>query len=135
MSVTHLLDTSWLVRHLRGDAAYTQTIHRLGAAQLAISFVTLAELYEGVCRATEPVAAEQALTLALTDMTILPLDREICRLFGEHRARLRQSNQLIGDVDLFIAATCLIHELTLLTTNRSHFQRIPGLRLITRPIP
>jgi hypothetical protein len=48
VSVTHLLDTSWLVRHLRGDAAYTQTIHRLGAAQLAISAVTLADLYESV---------------------------------------------------------------------------------------
>jgi predicted nucleic acid-binding protein len=42
---------------------------------------------------------------------------------------------LIGDIDLFIAATCLHHDLTLLTTNRIHFQRIPGLRIVATPVP
>jgi len=56
---------------------------------------------------------------------------EICRVFGENRARLRQRNQLIGDVDLLIGATCLQHNRVLLTTNRRHFERIPGLRMIS----
>jgi predicted nucleic acid-binding protein len=36
---------------------------------------------------------------------------------------------LIGDIDLLIAATALVHGDTLLTRNVRHFQRIPGLRL------
>ena len=52
MSVTHLLDTSWIIRHLRGAAAYTQTIRNIGAPQLAISIVSLAEPYEGVFRSS-----------------------------------------------------------------------------------
>jgi predicted nucleic acid-binding protein len=108
-------------------------MRRVGPAQLAISIITLAELDEGVCRAADPLVAEQALVVALTGITVLALDRDICRLFGEHRARLRQANQLIGDLDLIIAGTALHHDLTLLTTDRTHFQRIPGLRIVTTP--
>ena len=133
MSVTHLLDTSWLIRHLRGATAYTQTIHNIGASQLAVSIVSVAELYEGVFRSSRRADAERALALALTSITIIPIDDPICRLFGEHRARLRQSNQLIGDVDLLIAATCLHHAVPVLTTNPAHFQRIPGLAIISAP--
>jgi tRNA(fMet)-specific endonuclease VapC len=134
VSVSHLLDTSWVIRHLRGDIPYTQTMQRIGAPHLAISIVSLAELYEGVYRTTRPNDAEHALTLALTGIVTLPLSMDICRQFGEHRARLRQSNQLIGDVDLFIGATCLHHSLIVLTTNRTHFQRIPGLQIVSQPI-
>jgi predicted nucleic acid-binding protein len=36
---------------------------------------------------------------------------------------------LIEDFDLVIAATALHYDLTLLTFNRRHFERIPDLRL------
>jgi tRNA(fMet)-specific endonuclease VapC len=131
--LTHLLDTSWIIPHLRGATAHTQTIRKIGALQLAVSIVFLAELYEGVFRTSRRAAAEQALALALTDIIVLPINDSVCYLFGEQRARLRQNNQLIGEVDLLIAATCLHYNLTLLTTNRVHFQRIPGLSTISAP--
>ncbi|HXF04794.1 MAG TPA: type II toxin-antitoxin system VapC family toxin [Blastocatellia bacterium] len=81
MSPTHLLDTGWIVRHLRGAKAYTRTLLKIGAPQLAISIVSLAELYEGVYRATNPTAAEQPLLTFLTDKTALPITDDICRLF------------------------------------------------------
>jgi predicted nucleic acid-binding protein len=33
-------------------------------------------------------------------------------------------------MDLLIATTCLYHEAPLLTRNRRHFERVPGLRLL-----
>jgi tRNA(fMet)-specific endonuclease VapC len=36
---------------------------------------------------------------------------------------------IIGDMDLLIAATALQHGLTLLTNNRSHFERLEGLTI------
>ena len=36
---------------------------------------------------------------------------------------------MIGDCDLFIGATALRYNLTLLTNNRRHFERLEGLRL------
>src|SRR5437899_1831298 len=98
MSATHLLDTGWMIRSFRGVRAYDATIVKIGAPQLALSIVSVAELYEGVYAASSPTVAERVLLVFLSDKTILPITDEICRLFGEHRARLRQSNQLIGDL-------------------------------------
>jgi len=100
-----------------------------------MSIVTVAELYEGVFRAANLAAREQELLLFTAGITLLPITEPLCRLFGEHRAHLRQSNQLIGDVDLLIAVTCLHHDLTLLTTNPAHFLRVPGLRIVSTPLP
>jgi tRNA(fMet)-specific endonuclease VapC len=36
---------------------------------------------------------------------------------------------MIGDSDIWIAATALQYDLTLLTNNRRHFERIDGLRI------
>ena len=133
MSATHLLDTGWIIRHLRGTKSYTQTLHRLGMQNLAISLVSLAELYEGVYRADDSETAEQAVLTFFSDKILLPITPDICRLFGQHRTDLRRRNLLIGDLDLLIAATCLYHHLTLLTTNPRHFQRIPGLTVVSEP--
>ncbi len=133
MNPTHLLDTGWIIRHLRGANAYTQSIYRLGASNLAISTVSLAELYEGVYRADDIEAAEQAVLTFFSDKTIIPIAEEICRLFGRHRTDLRRQNRLIGDLDLLIAVTCLHHRLILLTTNPRHFERIPDLTVVSDP--
>jgi predicted nucleic acid-binding protein len=39
--------------------------------------------------------------------------------------------RMIGDFDLLIACTWLCHDLTLLTNNVGHFERIEGLRLLS----
>ncbi|HEY2290431.1 MAG TPA: type II toxin-antitoxin system VapC family toxin [Thermoanaerobaculia bacterium] len=38
---------------------------------------------------------------------------------------------IIGDADILIAATALVHDLTLVTGNLDHFRRIPNLRCET----
>lgn len=52
--------------------------------------------------------------------------------FAGIRGDLRRRGQLIPDLDLLIAATALHHDLTLLTRNVRHFDRIPELRLYQR---
>jgi predicted nucleic acid-binding protein len=49
--------------------------------------------------------------------------------FARLRGELRRQGQLIPDPDLLIAATALQHDLTIVTRNVRHFQRIPGLKL------
>jgi tRNA(fMet)-specific endonuclease VapC len=41
---------------------------------------------------------------------------------------LRSLRQHIGTLDLRIAATALVHDLTLVTRNQKDFSRVPGLR-------
>ncbi|MBI3988735.1 MAG: type II toxin-antitoxin system VapC family toxin [candidate division NC10 bacterium] len=69
MNLRYVLDTGWIIRHLRGSRPYTQTIRKIGSAHIGVSIVTLAELYEGVVRSTDPQAAEHALTTFLSDKT------------------------------------------------------------------
>ena len=135
MNLTHLLDTDWMIRHFRGNAAYTRTILNIGSSHIAVSIVSIAEFYEGIVRSVDPIAKEQAFYRFLSDKTILPITDDICRLFGERRAQLRRANQLIGDLDLLIGVTCIYHDLTLLTSNRAHFERLPSLRVVSTPDP
>ncbi len=65
------------------------------------------------------------------DLEILGIDGETCQIFGRERGRLRQLGRSIGDIDLFIAATCLRHNLTLLSNNRRHFDLVEGLEIIS----
>ena len=62
-------------------------------------------------------------------MTVLGIDEEVCKIFGRERGKLRKQGQLIGDLDLLIAATCLHYGLILLSNNRRHFDRIDGLQI------
>ena len=43
---------------------------------------------------------------------------------------LKQKGQLIGDVDILIAAYCLMNDYTLVTSNMKDFERIDGLQLV-----
>ena len=62
---------------------------------------------------------------------MVPLDDAACRVFGEERARLREEGNLIGDMDILIGATAISCNLTLLTNNRRHFERMQGLNIVS----
>ncbi len=48
-------------------------------------------------------------------------------------ADLSERGEPIGAHDLWIAATALVHELGVATRNASHFDRVPGLRVLAAP--
>jgi tRNA(fMet)-specific endonuclease VapC len=60
---------------------------------------------------------------------IVPLDKTALDIAAELHANLRREGQLIEDADLLMAAIALAHDLTLLTDNVRHFQRIESLRI------
>ena len=67
----------------------------------------------------------------LISVDVISIDDEICRVFATERGRLRSAGNLIGDFDLLIGATAIRHDLTLLTNNRRHFERMDGLRIVS----
>jgi tRNA(fMet)-specific endonuclease VapC len=64
-------------------------------------------------------------------VNVLPLTKSIVKYFALTRGELRRNGNIIGDADLFIAATAIHHDLILVTRNVRHFQRVPGLKLHT----
>jgi tRNA(fMet)-specific endonuclease VapC len=129
VSLHYLVDTDWVVHYLKGRQPFVERLQTLRSQGLAISVITLGELYEGVYGATEPEKKEQGLKDFLQGVIVLGLDEETCRIFGQERRRLRRAGNLPGDMDLFIGATALRYNLTVLTNNRNHFERIEGLRV------
>jgi len=126
----YLVDTDWVIQYLNEQAGIVQRLQELQHQQgLALSMVSLAELYEGVYYSREPEADEGALQDFLRGVTQLGMDERTCQVFGKERGRLRAAGLMIGDCDLLIGATALRHDLTLLTNNRRHFERIAGLRI------
>jgi tRNA(fMet)-specific endonuclease VapC len=126
---TYLIDTDWLIDAITGVPAACALLDRLSDAGLAVSVVSLGELFEGVHHSPDPKRHLAALKGFLTGYTMLTLSEPIMEVFASIRARLRRSGLLIPDFDLLIAATAIHHERTLLTRNLRHFARLPELTL------
>jgi tRNA(fMet)-specific endonuclease VapC len=129
MTIRYLVDTDWVIDHLNQIERVVTRLQELRPQGLAISIVSLAELSEGVQYSRDPERSQRALDAFLDDVSVLGVDEAICKIFGRERGRLRKAGQLIGDFDLFIAATGLHYGLTLLTNNRQHFERVDGLQI------
>ena len=125
-----LLDSDWAIDYLANCSAAVALIDRLINDNVSISIISIAELLDGVARTSDPLEAARRLNQVLEPFETIPIDFEIARIFGEMRSGLRQTGMSLADFDLLIAATALRHDLTLVTRNRRHFDRIPGLRLL-----
>lgn len=126
MDVTYLLDTSWAVRHLRGQSDIVTKIAELQPEGVGISIITLAELEVGVVRAGDPVKARDVLERFVASLIIFDITRPICQLFAEWSVRLQRRGEGLEHFDVLIAATAIHHHLTLCTTNYDHFERFEG---------
>ena len=128
----YLADSDWVIGCLRNNAPYLLRLTELKPEGVALSIISVAEIYEGFYSARDSIRDEAAFREFLSDdISILALDEEICRVFARERTRLRRAGRLIGDMDLFIACTALRHGLVVLTNNVQHFGRVEGLEIIS----
>ncbi len=120
-----LLDTAVAVDHLRGAEPAVELLTRLSDEDelLAASELVRFELLAGV-RPDEMEALEE-FCLALV---WLPVDRDVTRIAGAMARKFRGSHSGIDDVDYLIAATTVVFDAGLLTTNVRHFPMLEGLR-------
>jgi predicted nucleic acid-binding protein len=124
-----LVDTDWAIQALRGDLDAASVLRQITPLRPSISWVTLAELNEQAYRTPNPPASLQGLARFLIAYRIRYPNDAIAERFAEIRAYLRSRGQRIPDFDIVIAATALHFNLTLLTFDANHFNRVPDLRL------
>ena len=125
----YLLDTDWVIQALARRQPAARTLERLTGSRVYISYVTLGEVYERAFTSTNPQAHLVGFRHFLSAFRLLGLSDPVMERFAETRAFLRKRGQGIADFDLLIAATTLHYDLTLLTFNQRHFERIPDLEL------
>jgi tRNA(fMet)-specific endonuclease VapC len=127
--MSYLIDTDVVINALNGRQQDDILLQRLSSQELFISLITYGEIYEGIYSSRNPTIDEQIFRRFLRGVDVLPLTKLIMRRFARIRGELRRAGTIIGDTDILIAATALQHNLTLVTHNTHHFQRVPGLVL------
>ncbi len=125
------MDTDWVIDYLHKADRTVRRLEELLPEGVGLSILSLAELYDGLAGSDNPDADEESLRLFLETVEVVPLNDTACRVFGIERARLREEGNIIGDMDILIGATAISHNLTLLTNNRRHFERMQGLSIVS----
>jgi tRNA(fMet)-specific endonuclease VapC len=101
---------------------------------VAVSFVTVGELYYWAERRKWGLARVRVLEERIRAAVVVPYDLEICKTYARIKCGLKTpsgSHRLIGDNDLWIAACAVRHALPLITHNPRHFEGIPGLNIVS----
>jgi tRNA(fMet)-specific endonuclease VapC len=126
--MSFLLDTDICSAYLKGDRRVFSRFIQYGGG-LFLSNVSLSELYSWALRSNAPPQRRVSLESFLQDVSLLAVDRLVARRCGEIRAALFDQGRSVGTADLLIAATALVHDLTVVTHNLRHFQHVPELRI------
>ena len=125
-----LLDTDILsaVMRRQPDALTLARAYLAAHRRFTFSLITRYEILRGL--QAKGARAQLASFERLCGVsTILPLTDSIVSRAAGIYADLYRRGALIGDADILIAATALENDLIMVTNNRSHFERIAGLRL------
>jgi tRNA(fMet)-specific endonuclease VapC len=130
--VAVLIDTDLLIDLEKG---YDAVEGLLGHEERAISVITVSELLHGVLRAQGATRARRQAFVEhlLAGLQAIPITEPVARIHADIWAGLAGRGEPIGAHDLWIAATAIAHGLAIATRNNTHFNRIPGLRVVTTP--
>ena len=122
-----LLDTSVLIAAERGSFNLDRLIDDVDDA--AIAAITVAELGVGVAIATgRRRSRRQAFLTNLVDaVPVLPYDLATARAHSTLLTAVRRAGRHRGAHDLIIAATALATGRVVVTSDRSGFDRLPGI--------
>jgi tRNA(fMet)-specific endonuclease VapC len=60
---------------------------------------------------------------------LIEITEEVAEAYARIRVSLEKTGTRIGSNDLWIAATALAHDATLVTNNTAEFTRVPGLKI------
>ncbi len=127
-----LLDTNIVSFILKGDSRAELYAGYLTRRHLAISFMTVAELYQwAAVRQWGPYRIGQLEKTLMDAYVVLSFDIALCQLWGEVRANRRAIGKPISPEDAWIAATALQYNLPLVTHNPADFSDIQNLEVIT----
>jgi tRNA(fMet)-specific endonuclease VapC len=123
-----LLDTDTCIAILRGNEA---VIDRRAATtdEVGTTWITAAELHYGAAKSNAPQKNRTLVKRFLETLPILGLDEAAVQIFGEAKVLLERQGQRLADADLMIGAIAASKRATVVTGNRRHYERIPGVRV------
>lgn len=124
--VVKLLDTDTCISILRGNEAVIESRART-PEDVVTTWINAAELYYGAATSVAPEKNRALVQSFLATLPVLGLDEASVQVFGEAKALLERLGQRLDDADLLIGAMAVAQRATVVTGNRRHYERIPGV--------
>ncbi len=119
-----LCDTDVIIEYLKGNETTKKIFDKLERANIALSAITLMELYYGALNKRELNKIKRA----LSEFSILPLNEEITEIAINLIEKYSKSHGL-KIPDALIASTAIYYDLSLWTYNIKDFRFIENLSL------
>ena len=127
--MAYLIDTDIIIFALRGDKTVLAKFKENKNIPISISMITYAELVFGAKRSGNEQKNMIKVNRIREIYPVEELNIGIMELFADIKANMYSKAMRIEDMDLFIAATAIYNDLTLVTNNTKHFKNIPLLKL------
>ena len=99
---------------------------------VAITFITVAEMYYGAEKSQWGEQRRKKLESILRNFVVIPYDFEIAKCYARIVAARERKGKPISFADAWIAACAVRHAVPLVTHNVRHFEEIDGLEVITK---
>ena len=122
----HMLDTdiaSYVIKDY-GGANVLKQLNALDADDVCVSALTRGELLFGLKKLPPKHRLHIGVKKFLNSVLILPWESEAAEFYAEIRHELTRTGNLIGEIDMLIAAHAIAADAVLVTNNTRHFKRI-----------
>ncbi len=128
-----ILDTSFLIDVMNGDAAALETVDEIEADEVPqrIPAMTLQELYIGVGMSELPEQERREIERIIEARPVVPTSAAIARKAGRIDGELRAAGEPIDIGDATIGATAVVCDEPVVTGNPDHFERISGVEVVS----
>jgi tRNA(fMet)-specific endonuclease VapC len=110
----------------------TEIIHKFkqfDVGEIGVSTITVSELQYGASKSDNRKLNLQRVEEFLTPLEILFYDYNAAKSYGEVRLSLEKKGEIIGPLDMLIAAHALSNDIVLVTNNEKEFQRVNHLKI------
>ena len=125
----YLLDTNIVIYVLKRRPIEVLSLFNENASRMAISAITLSELFHGAEKSTRVSDNLVAIEDFCSRLEVLPYGAKAAQHYGAIRAGLEKTGQPIGVNNLHIAAHARSEGLVVVTNNVGELARVPALQV------
>ena len=126
-----MIDTDIVSHLMRGGHVADIYMPHLQGKKLAISFVTVGEMYFGAEKAGWGPEKRNILESNLKRFVVVPYNIEVAKQYGIIMAERQKRDRPISDNDAWIASCAITKNVPLVTHNSKEFELISGIIIIT----
>ena len=130
MTNNALIDTDILSYYFKGDPTVVKNFEAYleESSSIEISIISYYEITSGLL-AKNAMKQLEIFESFISDNFIVHLTERSCKISAELYSNLRQEGQPLDNIDLLIAGIAIENDMTLVTNNEKHFDRIARLNV------